>query len=156
MQGQYARTSLNHACIDSLIHWIIDSLIHWFMDSLVHWFIHWRSIWETFGSHSGSHSGSHLGAIWGLGAEGASGRHLGSFWATTPQRNAHAAFNLQFYEAFLRDRSQSIVIYNISWWAAAANGSALQPRPLSNAVRTPQINLFGELYVIHMRYIKII
>ena len=104
------------------------------------------AIWEPFERHSGSH----FGAIWGLEAEGASGRHLGSFWATTPQRNAKVPFNLQFYEAFLRVRSQSTVNYNISWWAAAANGSALQPRPLSNAVRTPQINLFGEYIYIYI------
>ena len=104
------------------------------------------AIWEPFERHSGSH----FGAIWELEAEGASGRHLGSFWATTPQRNAHAAFNLQFYEAFLRVRSQSTVNYNISWSPAAATGSRLQPRPLSKAVRTPQINLCGEFLTIYI------
>ena len=49
----------------------------------------------------------------------------------------------------MRVRSQSTVNYNISWATAAATGSALQPRPLSKTVRTPQINLFGEYIYIY-------
>ena len=151
---------LFHWFIDSLIHWIIGSLIHcfmdslnhWSMDALIHWFIdfidsliHWL-IEEPFGSHLGGI----LGAIWEAFGSLRLRRHLGGIWTQFKQplrsETLRGLFNLQFYEAFLRVRSQSTVNYNISWWAAAATGSSLQPRPLSNAVRTPQINLFGELH----------
>ena len=62
-----------------------------------------QHFWKPLGKHSGAMwetFGSHLGGIWELEAEEASGRHLESKNATTPKRNAKAAFNFQFYYRF--------------------------------------------------------
>ena len=158
MQGQYARTSLNHWCIDSLIHWFIDALIHWFIDSLIHWFIvsliHWfidpLNHWfiDSWMHWFIDSLRSHLGAIWEAFGSLRLRRHLGGIWTHfgQPLRSETQKFHLicNFTKGFWGEVCQSIVIYNISWPPAAANGAGDQPRPLSNAVRTPQINLFGE------------